>query len=288
MAIPYRIGTVSKLTGITIDTLRAWERRYSAVVPKRGDSRRGYDQTDVARLILLRRAVDMGHAISTIAALSDQELRSLVEDGSASGSLSILIQSLLTALENFDYAALNEQLGRMAAVLPPSEIVDQIVLPVMREVGERWHRDQLTIAQEHMMSGLVHQVLGTLMGLYRPAPGAPKLIFATPEGEMHTIGILAAAMLAAGAGLSPIYLGPSLPPKEIVNAARRSGAKAVVLQIAGPSVPAADQVRRILDSLPAGVELWIGSNPGGAYEGALALHDFPALNENYRRLMAAA
>ena len=79
MAIPYQIGAASKLTGISVDTLRAWERRYAAVVPKRGDRRRGYGQGDIERLILLRRVVERGHAIRSVAGLPDMELRTHCE-----------------------------------------------------------------------------------------------------------------------------------------------------------------------------------------------------------------
>jgi DNA-binding transcriptional MerR regulator len=287
MSIAYRIGAVSRLTGLSLDTLRAWERRYSAVVPKRQDRRRGYNQADVERLILLRRAVEKGHAISAVAKLPDAELHALLDPpGTAARDTSQLIQPLLSALENFDHGALNEQLGRMAVIMSPSNLVDQIVLPVMKEVGDRWHRGDLGVAQEHLMTGLVQHLLGTLMRLYRAAPGAVKLIFATPEGELHTLGIMSAAMLAAGAGLSPIYLGAALPPSELVYAARRSGAKVVVLQINDPAIVESEQLPKILSGLPAGVELWIGGTEVGC-DGAVLLRDFDALAEQYRRVAAA-
>jgi MerR family transcriptional regulator, light-induced transcriptional regulator len=287
MAVPFLIGTVSKLTGISTDTLRAWERRYAAVTPKRGDDRRTYDQADVDRLILLRRAVERGHAISSVARLRDEELRALTEDLSAAAlNFAPFTQPLLTALEAFDYAAMNETFGRIAAVLSPPEIVSLVVLPFMKEVGDRWHHGKFSVAQEHMASGLVHHLLGTLLGLHRPQAGAAKLIYTTPEGEMHSLGILAAAILAAGIGLSPIYLGPSLPPKEIVHAARKSGAKAVILQLTGSTSRASEQVVEILAGLPAGVELWLGGRADVAHDGALTLQDFPDLNQHYRRLAA--
>lgn len=287
MPVSYQIGAVAKLTGISTDTLRAWERRYGAVKPKRGDERRGYDQADIDRLILLRRAVAKGHAISSVARLTEPELQALTaERDLAAGNSALLIQPLLTALEAFDYAALNENLGRMAAVLAPADIVNAVVLPLMREVGERWHRGELSVAQEHMMSGLVHHLLGTLLSLYRPTANAAKLVYTTLEGEMHSLGILAAAILAAGVGLSPIYLGPSLPSKEIVHAARRSGAKAVVLQITDSTVLASEQLEKILGGLPAGVELWLGGRLDFVPNGALALKDFADLTQHYRRLAA--
>jgi MerR family transcriptional regulator, light-induced transcriptional regulator len=157
---------------------------------------------------------------------------------------------------------------------------------VMHAVGERWHEGTLSIAQEHMMSGLVQQLLGTLMGFYRPAPGAPKLIFTTVEGELHSLGVLAAAMLAAGAGLSPIFLGPSLPPAEIVQAARRSGSRALVLQVTDPSDAVAAQIRRLREDLPAPVELWLGGPVEFEVADALVFADFSGIEEHYRRLAA--
>jgi DNA-binding transcriptional MerR regulator len=67
----YPIRAVAKLTGLSIDTLRAWERRYAAVEPQRDDRGRLYSETDVRRLHLLRAAVERGHAIGRLATLSD-------------------------------------------------------------------------------------------------------------------------------------------------------------------------------------------------------------------------
>ncbi len=73
----YRIGTVSHLTGIDPHTIRAWERRYQAIRPGRSEGgARLYSDHDVARLQLIKAAVDTGDAISTVAPLSDDELRS--------------------------------------------------------------------------------------------------------------------------------------------------------------------------------------------------------------------
>ena len=117
-------------------------------------------------------------------------------------------------------------------------------------------------------------------------PEAPRVVFAAPINENHTVGVLAAAMLAAGAGLSPIYLGSGLPAREISFAARRSGARAVVMQIAGTEPTNASQVTEILQGLPSGVELWLGGRIDFPHEGALFLPDFAALEQQYQRLAA--
>jgi len=72
----FRIGTVSRLTGVPTDTLRVWERRYHVVTPVRSEAgTRHYAAEDVGRLSLNKRLVDGGDAISRVANLSLKELR---------------------------------------------------------------------------------------------------------------------------------------------------------------------------------------------------------------------
>ena len=71
----YKIGKVSRLTGVSPDTLRIWERRYKAVVPQRSDSGgRLYSSEDIARLKLMKSLVDAGDSISSVAGLSREAL----------------------------------------------------------------------------------------------------------------------------------------------------------------------------------------------------------------------
>jgi len=79
----YPIRAVAQMTGISLDTLRAWERRYEAVTPRRSDRGRVYTEADVNRLRHLGALVDRGHAIGTIARLDDAQLRRLVESTEA-------------------------------------------------------------------------------------------------------------------------------------------------------------------------------------------------------------
>ena len=81
----FSIKAVAQATGLTVETLRAWERRYEVVQPNRdGSGRRTYSATDVARLRLLRTATELGHTISRLAQLSDEDLAKLVNDSGAS------------------------------------------------------------------------------------------------------------------------------------------------------------------------------------------------------------
>jgi DNA-binding transcriptional MerR regulator/methylmalonyl-CoA mutase cobalamin-binding subunit len=302
----YPIRAVSKLTGISIDTLRAWERRYQAVTPQRDEQRRLYTEADVQRLQLLNAAVEKGHAIGRLAALSDEELRGLIaspvmaanEAGAAKAARqdkpSMELPSLMAAIERLDYAEAERELSLLAAVLAPRELVHRVAQPLLQRVGEAWHEGKLSVAQEHMTSALLRNLLGALIPLYRRTTPAGKLLFATPSGEHHEFGILLSAMLAVGGGLGIVYLGANLPAEEIVVAAQKTAPQAVVLGFIGANgaKAAMEELQKVTQKLPAQIELWVGGTQGEALvkevkqTRALLMEDFEMLEQHLVRLGA--
>lgn len=270
MSAQYPIRAAAKLTGITLDTLRAWERRYQAVKPERTARGRMYSESDVRRLSLLRSAVEWGHAIGQIASLSDAELQRLTRsslpappprtlDASALPHLPEL-QTLLDAIQAFDYQTVNEELGRLALLMRPPELVHRVVLPLMRLAGEKWEHGDFQIAQEHMLSACVRNLLGGLVRLEKQGTTAVRLLLTTPSTELHEFGILAAAMLAVGHDLQVAYLGPNLPALEILSAAGKYEPQVVVLGImrTNASLAVRKDIHRLASELPPATELWIG------------------------------
>lgn len=268
----YPIRAVSKLTGIPVDTLRAWERRYQVVVPDRSTRGRLYADTDILRLRLLKDCLERGHSIGQIAALPDAKLqvlastsipvREVQNEGSVLKTGAPELRPLFDALEAFDESKINGELSRLALLLSPSDLVYQVILPVMKLAGENWENGGFGIALGHIFSACVRSLLGGLIRLHRPASGAAKLLFTTPANEMHEFGILSAALLAMAQEFPVSYLGPNLPAREILSAAERSGAKVVVLGImqmnATPS--ACREIGLIASGLPVTTELWIGGS----------------------------
>ena len=293
----YPIRVVARLTGIPIDTLRAWERRYGAVEPARDDRGRLYDDVDLQKLKLLRRLVERGHAIGRIANLGEPELGKLLEaglepaqrDGKADA---VDLRGMLEAVDHYDLVSVDRKLGKLTAVLSSREMVHDVVLPFMREVGKGWQDGRFTVAQEHMVSASLRNLLGSLVRVQAPRDGRAGLVFATPPGDRHELGITAAAMLAAAGGLGVVYLGPDLPAADVVEAVRRTGARAVVLALTriepGPS--AMEAVRAVVDGVPSGVEVFVGGAAAEARPdevgkaGATLLRDFDALERAYRAL----
>jgi len=266
--VQYPIRAAANLTGLSIDTLRAWERRYQAVLPLRGDRGRVYGDQQIQRLILLRTAVDSGHAIGQVASLSDAQLKKLLA-GAAAASPDPLgaaagmkngLETVVAAIEAFDSATTSSQLGRMAALLPARDFVDEVVIPLMRLVGNRWHDGTMTIAQEHMTSSILRNLLGSMVRLHTSSARPTRILFATPHGELHEFGILVSAMLSVARGFEPLYLGTNLPTQEIVDTVAQTMPRVVVLGIRAsmPSAEIIEAVTTVASRLPRRTELWLG------------------------------
>ncbi len=270
----YPIGVAARLTGVPIETLRAWERRHGVVEPGREGGVRTYADADLRKLRLLRELVEAGHPIGRLATLGDRELRALagaqrgepgrvraVRAGAAEPD-DARVDRIWSALERFDVDAAEAALERLAALLPAEAVCLEVALPLLRRIGDAWSEGRLGIAHEHLVSGALRTLLGSLTRLLRPArpAGARRVVFAAVEGELHELGLLAGSLLAAAAGLSPVYLGPNVPARDVVDAARWTAARAVVLAAVSerPGSDPARAVAEIARAVPAGVEVLVG------------------------------
>lgn len=298
----YPIRAVSQLTHLSVETLRAWERRYQVVRPLRINGRRQYTAQDVSRLRSLKQALDQGYSISRAAALSPGDLsdagKAPLEPRPAPGlprALSALravpLETIMSSIEAFRYADAERELSRQASLMTSRQVVHELALPLMREAGQRWHQRRLRIAQEHMLSQLLTNLLGGMIRLYTPERPPATLLTSTLSGDQHNFGILAAAMLATGAGLGVIHLGPDLPIREISFAARRSRCDVVLIsQTARPDRSSIlRELKALRGALPSPTELWaaIGSaapTRGILLDGVRILADFFQLEREVERI----
>ena len=266
----YPMRLAARLSGVTPATIRAWERRYGAVEPDRteGGARR-YSPAEVRRLVLLRRLTERGHTIAEVARLPVDELRALLDgldrEPVAEAGVEVaprespLLGEYLQAVDVFDARRATDVLAHAATLLPPRELVFELVLPLVREVGDRWERKLLSVAQEHLVSGQMRWLLSVVLRLELPERGAQRALVATPPGERHELGALVGAFLAAGRGLEPIYIAPDVPWSDLTEAARRSDASLVILSVVR-DFDAAElrQLSTGVKRLAAVAEVWVG------------------------------
>ena len=237
---PVRI--VLRRTGLSAELLRAWERRYQVVAPARtAGGQRLYSEADVARLALLRRGTLHGHSIGRIATLTNEELESLLadaavaptraSDGPGESNAASIVRSCLEAIQWMDGPALDGALRRAAIAMGPLPFAEQVVAPLVREIGDLWHRGRLRIVQEHFATSIVRQVVASFLAFAPATEDAPVFVSATTSGQRHEIGAMLAAAVAAAAGWRAVYLGPDLPGEEIGIAAARLHAGAIGLSL---------------------------------------------------------
>ncbi len=201
--------------------------------------------------------------------------------------------AIIEALERFDAATVETELARAAALLRPPELLRNVLVPVLTEVGERWHDGRGRIAHEHMLSGSVRNVLGSLLRLHQKAGVAESLLFATPAGERHEFGTLGAAMMAASGGLGALYLGPDLPADDIVEITTVVPIEIVALGVSdvGDTDRVEKEVAQIASRLAPHVELWVGGRGAERIAKklkgrALALPTYDSLEQQLVRLGA--
>jgi len=288
----FRIGTVARMTGLTVWQIRVWEKRYRTVEPSRslgGD--RLYSEHDVLRLSLLKQLNDLGHSIGSMAQLPYAQLeqmlavreerqarpRKTVRRGSkrglpvqASGSIADVTGPFLGAISRFDILHAERVLAEAAAARDPTEFVGQVLLPMLHRIGDLWADGQFTVAHEHAATAVLRTQLGALARTFFAEAKAPVAVCTTPATELHEFGALAAALYAASYGWRVVYLGPNLPAEEVSQAVKTAGARLVLLSVVCASSAAATELRRLAKSLPKNVTLVVG----GA--GATDLTSLPA------------
>jgi DNA-binding transcriptional MerR regulator len=263
----YSVREVVRATGITEHTLRAWERRHTAIEPERSEGgTRRYSTRDLARLILLKRAVEDGHRISAIASKSDAELEALcssmavrhpAEGGGRSGPL---WRPAFDAVVRLDAADAEQHLSQQFSALGPVVFGKQVALPLMAAIGDGWHDGDVSPASEHMATAIVRSLLGIAIRSQPRGPGAFTLLTTTFPGERHEAALLVACLIAIEAGLRVVHLGVELPPGEIVQAAAKVGADAVLLGLTAPGDEAGAQLEALSGTLPRTTEIWTGGS----------------------------
>jgi methanogenic corrinoid protein MtbC1 len=257
--------------------VRAWERRHGVIEPARTEGKaRRYSEADVHRLGLLRAATASGHAIGSIASLSDQALARLAEPGPALADGTI--ETYLRALARFDAIETMATLEAFARAHPAPMLVLDLLAPLMHEVGERWHEGALSIAEEHLATTQVRQILQSSIAAAHLDPGAPSIVLAAPESHLHDVGLLLGATLAAHRGARPIVLGANLPIAEIGLAIRRAHASVTVIACAR-DLGASEKrpLRRAVASLAAQHEVWLGVPSGHALASVPGARTFTSL-----------
>jgi DNA-binding transcriptional MerR regulator/methylmalonyl-CoA mutase cobalamin-binding subunit len=211
----YRIKRVAHLTGINPATLRAWERRYGLVAPDRtGSGYRLYTDEDVAMLSRIKALVDEGLTIGEAITRVRRGSEPLPADGGGA-SVREARARMLEALLAFDRRGALEAYDAISN-LPPVRRVEEVLLPLVREVGDLWGCAEIGVAEEHFASALIREKLAGIMeDLDTGTARGPEAVCVGLAGERHEFGLMGISINLATRGWRVLYLGVDLPMDEV-------------------------------------------------------------------------
>lgn len=290
------IGVLSRSTGIPIETLRTWERRYGFPVPERKPSgHRVYPLTSVSRLKRIAEALTRGHRASEAVSASETDLTALLDIAPVSVSEVVRIgrredepiADLLATVKALNTKALSRALTTDWRRLGPIPFLTTRVAPLIRAVGEEWAAGRLGIYHEHFLSERIGDFLRSVRSPLEERATGPVVILASLPGEEHGLGLQMAALILAHTGCRILYLGPEVPPMEISGLAKDMSARAVAVSIsvANRGEAMTSQLELLRGLLPKRVTLLVGGDGApGPRPGVKVLHDFIALDAWGRQL----
>jgi MerR family transcriptional regulator, light-induced transcriptional regulator len=226
-----RIGELSHRVGVSRELLRVWERRYELLRPVRtSNGFRLYSELDEWRVRLmqdrLRRGVSAGEAAREV------KLAARERERGAGSSRAVVTQrfaqDLGSALEAFDEERAHALLDRLFAALGVEPAIRDVLLPYLRELGERWARAEVGVGEEHFASRLLEARLLSLARGWNKGPG-PRAVLACPPGEHHTLPVIGFGLALRARGWRNIYLGADTPPFALQKAADAVDATLITL-----------------------------------------------------------
>lgn len=261
------IGAIARATGIGIETLRTWERRYGYPVPSRKPSgHRVYPVSSVPRLRRIAEALRRGHRAGEILTASEEDLMALLHlsPGGAAERAPLVgpeevDRELLHAIERFDSERLTRLLTAEWGRLGPLEFVRTRVAPLVIEVGDGWAAGRLQVRHEHFLSERLSDLLRTFRLPFEERARGPLVVLGTLPGELHGLGLQMAALVLVTTGCRICYLGTDVPLTELVTLARDLAARAVAVSVSeAGSARAGAQVKRLRELLSRRVALLVG------------------------------
>jgi MerR family transcriptional regulator, light-induced transcriptional regulator len=219
----HRIHRVAKLTGLSKDVIRVWERRFGLLKPTRGANRyRNYSDEDVALLKFLKEQLDAGGSIGELAKLGREELLGRARAAAprvsfVDNTFSRLLRELLSTLNPFNRVTFEKRLNGAVAVVPFEEALHGILLPLQEQVGQLWHEAQIDVAIEHYVTKHIQQKIFSAMNQLPVAEFGAKVVVACPPGEEHDIAALTVAYRCRIRGCRVYYLGANVPVASLTN-----------------------------------------------------------------------
>lgn len=227
----YTIQMASKISGVGVHTIRAWEKRYKALEPVRDASgHRTYSKTDVEKLMLLSELCLLGYTISKVAGLSIPELKeqlvnlgkteeslaaqdfSLINDTKLTVDASQSLPILLFALKSYKLDIVSVELAKLKIMLSPKDFALEILKPLADSLQEMHTSGVINSDQEMAVRSLLKFHMG--YNLYHPSErkenSSLNIVVSGMQGDLNDLSLGAVGLLCGHYGFHYTYLGADI------------------------------------------------------------------------------
>ncbi|GAB4397247.1 MAG: cobalamin-dependent protein [Anaerolineales bacterium] len=240
----YNIGVVTRMTGISKATLRAWERRYGFPDSDRtSGGHRLYSEKDIVHLRWVKARIDQGMqtaqairalrhqenletpyetpAIELFApqneASQDNEQFAAMDMPAVNPLMAVYQRRLLQAFFEKDTSQADQILGEALASSSPEALMIDLIAPTLAQVGHAWENEKITIATEHLATNFLRHRLMMWMLSSPPARDVPPIVMACAPDEWHEMSLLMMAVLLRRRQYPVAYLGQAMPLPDLAK-----------------------------------------------------------------------
>lgn len=217
----YSIKDLERLSGIKAHTIRIWEKRYGLIEPERTSTNiRTYCDEELRKILNISILNRNGIKISKIAQLSPDEIKKEINNvvdnnADAQGR----IEALILAMVDYNEDRFEKILAKTIIQLGFENTVIKILYPFFSQIGIMWQTGTINVAQEHFISNLVKQKMYIAIDnqIVPSSDDTKTFILFLPEGEWHELGLLFFSYLIKKRGHRVVYLGQSVPVKDLLS-----------------------------------------------------------------------
>ncbi|OHV11510.1 MerR family transcriptional regulator [Kushneria phosphatilytica] len=232
----YPIREVSRLTGVNSVTLRAWERRYGLIQPRRTPKgHRLYAREDIERVERILQWLNRGVPVSQVSDLLDRNATSSVTSaprettGSIEADWQHQAQEAVMAVETFDVPRLDTLFTRSMGLYPVHTAISRLWRPVVEQLETRWQNTPDGCAQRHFFESFLRTRLGLRLYHGNLEHNEPKLLMSRLPDDPSLLWLLLLAFTASSGGFNITFFDAPVPLGQLPMTARRINAQAVLL-----------------------------------------------------------
>jgi len=248
----FRIKDVARLTGLSPQVIRKWERRYRFFSPERTpNGYRSYHEDDLQLLLYICAQLDQGRSIGQLAqkgtlSLKEEMSQNPVEILGVPFKFRPLALRIIHAARMNNPTIVEEGILGIIQKLGMDQALFQVFFPMLRTVGDLWHKGEIGILGEQGITQTVRRYLIEVNRLNQPNTGPVATIACFP-GDNHEIGALSAMRILHQKGWQTNYLGPN-PTTELIHlACQKRQSKLVVLSCIVE--PASEDMKELVNDL---------------------------------------